>query len=98
MEGADHRLDATAQRGFGHLTVPDLVVIGQGRLIDQGSMAEFVARYAPRVRVRVQSPQLDELSVLLRNVGAGVSESTADALPAPRPEPGQPLAPPRPAR
>jgi ABC-2 type transport system ATP-binding protein len=76
----------------------DLVVIGQGRLIDEGSMAEFVARYAPQVRVRVQSPQLDELSVLLRNAGASLSETMADALPAPRPEPGQPLAPPNPAR
>jgi len=72
----------------------DLVVIGQGRLIAEGSVAEFVARYAPQVRVRVRSPQLDLLAAMLRAQGAQVTESVVDELPQRRPEAGMPLAPP----
>jgi ABC-2 type transport system ATP-binding protein len=72
----------------------DLVVIGQGRLIAQGSVNDFVTRYAPQVRVRVRSPQLDQLATVLRAHGAAVTESLVDEAPMPRPEPGAPLAPP----
>jgi ABC-2 type transport system ATP-binding protein len=72
----------------------DLVVIGQGRLIAQGSVDEFIARYAPQVRVRVRSPQVDQLAAVLRARGASVSESLVAEAPAPRTEPGAPLPPP----
>jgi len=51
------------------LMADHLVVIGQGRLIDEGSVAEFVSRYTT-TWVRVRSPQLDRLLEQARAVGA----------------------------
>lgn len=48
-----------------------LVVIGQGRLIQQGPVGEFVNRFS-RLWVRVQSPQMAALSQLLGSRGASL--------------------------
>jgi ABC-2 type transport system ATP-binding protein len=53
------------------LMAEDLVVIGQGRLIAESSVHEFVARFA-RAWVRVKSPQMATLGPLLRQAGAMV--------------------------
>jgi ABC-2 type transport system ATP-binding protein len=53
------------------LMAHDLVVIGQGRLIAQSSVPDFVARFA-RSWVRVRSPQMATLGPLLRERGAAV--------------------------
>ncbi|MCP2166228.1 ABC transporter ATP-binding protein [Goodfellowiella coeruleoviolacea] len=55
------------------LTAQDLVVIGRGRLIAQSSTAEFVER-ATENTVRVRSPQLDRLRVLIEQRGHAVRE------------------------
>lgn len=51
------------------LMADHLVVIGQGRFIDEGSVSEFVARYT-KTWVRIRSPQLDHLVGILRAEGA----------------------------
>jgi len=58
------------------LTADDLVVIGRGRLISQGSVADFVAGAAGSW-VSVRSPQLDRLAGLLGEQGTKV-ERVAD--------------------
>ena len=53
------------------LMASDLVVIGQGRLIEQSTVEDFVDRYAERW-VRVQSPTIDALQAPLHTLGARV--------------------------
>jgi ABC-2 type transport system ATP-binding protein len=50
------------------VTAEDLVVIGRGRLISQGSTAEFIQQ-AGEAAVRVRSPQLDTLRLALLDKG-----------------------------
>lgn len=60
----------------------DLVVIGQGRLIEQSTVADFVERHADRW-VRVRSPQITELTAALAQAGFAVrpvDAVTADVL------------------
>ena len=54
------------------LMADHLVVIGQGRLIEEGSVAGFVERYAERW-VTVRSPEVARLAGLVRGEGADVS-------------------------
>lgn len=54
------------------LMAHDLIVIGRGRLIQQSSVSEFVARHA-RTWVRVRSPQLPALIDAVKAEGATVS-------------------------
>jgi ABC-2 type transport system ATP-binding protein len=58
-------------------TADQLVVIGRGRLIAEMTVSEFTARYA-RGYVRVRSPQLNELWVILEEAGASVSYEEGD--------------------
>lgn len=53
------------------LMADDLIVIGKGRLIEQGSVGNFVSRHATSW-VRVRSPQLGALVESLNRVGAKV--------------------------
>ncbi|CAB4365069.1 MAG: ATP-binding cassette domain-containing protein [Actinobacteria bacterium] len=53
------------------LMAHDLIVIGQGRLLEQGTVAEFVERHAERW-VRVQSPGIFELQQPLEQHGATI--------------------------
>jgi ABC-2 type transport system ATP-binding protein len=53
------------------LMATSLVVIGQGRLVEQCTVAEFVAKYA-RTSVRVASPQVAQLAAALTAGGATV--------------------------
>jgi ABC-2 type transport system ATP-binding protein len=55
-----------------------LVVIGQGRLIADSSVTDFVARYA-RTWVRVRSPRLAALGPALQREGASVTYDGPDA-------------------
>jgi ABC-2 type transport system ATP-binding protein len=60
----------------------DLVVIGQGRLIEQSTVADFVERHSDRW-VRVRSPQIAELTEALARAGHAVrpvDAGTADVL------------------
>ncbi|MFZ1490098.1 MAG: ATP-binding cassette domain-containing protein [Ilumatobacteraceae bacterium] len=58
----------------------DLVVIGRGRLIEQGTVADFVDRHAERW-VHVRSPEAARLQALLAQHGAVVREgSSTDTL------------------
>lgn len=50
------------------LMATSLVVIGQGRLVEQGTVKEFTEKYAVRT-VRVQSPQVQRLVDLLTREG-----------------------------
>ncbi|MEU6401177.1 ATP-binding cassette domain-containing protein [Streptomyces sp. NPDC046985] len=60
------------------LTADHLVVIGQGRLLADTSMADFVARHS-RPRVRVRTPDRERLLDALH--GAGITaEQTGDGL------------------
>jgi ABC-2 type transport system ATP-binding protein len=52
----------------------DLVVIGQGRLIAQATVAEFIAHHGPQASVRVRSPRAADLAAHLRAEGADVTE------------------------
>jgi len=52
------------------LLAHDLVVIGQGRLIDAGTVDDFVGRFTRRVAV-VRSPQAGLLAAVLHQAGAG---------------------------
>jgi ABC-2 type transport system ATP-binding protein len=58
-------------------TADQLVVIGRGRLIAEMPVSEFTARYA-RGYIRVRSPQLNELWVVLEKAGASVSYEEGD--------------------
>jgi ABC-2 type transport system ATP-binding protein len=60
------------------LMASDLVVIGQGRLIEQGTVNEFIERHADRW-VRVKGPAVKSLRGALAKAGGDVTE-TADAL------------------
>jgi ABC-2 type transport system ATP-binding protein len=53
------------------LMAHDLIVIGKGRLIEQCSVTDFVARYAT-TWVRVRSPELSRLVDALNRAGAQV--------------------------
>jgi ABC-2 type transport system ATP-binding protein len=53
------------------LMADDLVVIGRGRLIEQSSVADFVARHATRW-VQVRSPELDRLVGALHRAGGKI--------------------------
>ncbi|MEM1336039.1 MAG: ATP-binding cassette domain-containing protein, partial [Actinomycetota bacterium] len=53
------------------LMATDLVVIGQGRLVEQGTVDQFVDRHS-ETTVRVRSPQLPTLLDLVRGEGAQV--------------------------
>ena len=53
------------------LMAQDLIVIGQGRLIQQSSVADFVAKHATSW-VRVRSPQLSQLIGLVNRSGATI--------------------------
>ena len=55
------------------LMADQLVVIGQGRMIDTGPVADFVARFST-TQVQVRSPQLDRLLDLLVGLGARVQQ------------------------
>ena len=55
-----------------------LVVIGQGRLIADSSVSEFVARYA-RTWVRVRSPRLAALGPALQREGATITYDGPDS-------------------
>jgi ABC-2 type transport system ATP-binding protein len=57
----------------------EVVVIGQGRLIAAGSVADFVA-VSQHNRVKVKSPQIDQLKHLLVGLGATVSVDEDGAL------------------
>lgn len=70
---SSHLLSEMAQ------TADDLVVIGRGELISQGSVNEFVQRTAG-VWVQVRSPHADHLAGLLRNERAGVEIAADGAL------------------
>jgi ABC-2 type transport system ATP-binding protein len=59
------------------MTATDLVVIGRGRLISQSTTDEFVNR-ASGSNVRVMSPQIRELTNVLRRHGLLVSPSGDD--------------------
>ena len=54
------------------LMATELVVIGQGRLIEQSSVADFIERHSERW-VRVQSPAVATLREALQAQGANVS-------------------------
>ena len=54
------------------LMADDLVVIGRGKLIEQGSVQQFVDRHSTRW-VRVASPQLDTLLAALGSLGERVT-------------------------
>lgn len=60
------------------LMATDLVVIGQGRLIEQGTVGEFVERHADRW-VRVKGPAVKSLSSALSKAGGEVT-TVGDAL------------------
>ncbi len=61
------------------LTADHLVVIGRGRLISSGSMAEFIAESSGQY-VRVKSPRADELGLSLASHGALVTNERDGAL------------------
>jgi ABC-2 type transport system ATP-binding protein len=59
------------------LTADHVIVVGKGRLLADTTVAELLAEAGSRVRVR--SPQQQQLALLLRAHGAGVSESAGSA-------------------
>ena len=61
------------------LTAEHLVVIGQGRLLADTSMADFIAQNS-RSYVRVRSPQRERLLDVLHQAGITVVESGSGAL------------------
>ncbi|ASR38751.1 ABC transporter ATP-binding protein [Prauserella marina] len=56
------------------LTATELVVIGRGKLISQGSTDDFVAK-ATDSTVKVRSPQLDKLRTALASASADVADA-----------------------
>ncbi|RLK60269.1 ABC transporter ATP-binding protein [Actinokineospora cianjurensis] len=69
---SSHLLSEMAQ------TAQDLVVIGRGKLIHQGTVDEFIA-HATESTVLVRSPELEKLGEYLLAAGAGISDD-GDAL------------------
>ncbi|WP_329523801.1 ABC transporter ATP-binding protein [Streptomyces jietaisiensis] len=61
------------------LTADHLVVIGQGRLLADTTMADFIARNS-RAFVRVRSPQYEQLRDALHQAGITVVEAGGGAL------------------
>lgn len=61
------------------LMAEDLVVIGQGRLIEQSTVASFVDRYADHW-VRVKSPTASALVAALKAAGGEVTTGAPDTL------------------
>jgi len=61
------------------LMAEDLVVIGQGRLIEQSTVASFVDRYADHW-VRVKSPTASALVAALKAAGGEVTSAAPDTL------------------
>jgi ABC-2 type transport system ATP-binding protein len=61
------------------LTADHLVVIGQGRLLADTSMAEFIEENS-RSYVRIRTPQRERLLDVLHGAGIRVTEPGADAL------------------
>ncbi|MEV5886792.1 ABC transporter ATP-binding protein [Streptomyces sp. NPDC052020] len=61
------------------LTADHLVVIGQGRLLADTSMADFIARNS-RSYVRIRTPQRERLLDVLHEDGITVAESGAEVL------------------
>lgn len=61
------------------LTADHLVVIGQGRLLADTSMAEFIAENS-RSYVRIRTPQRERLLDVLHGEGIAVVESGAEVL------------------
>ncbi|MEU0224360.1 ABC transporter ATP-binding protein [Streptomyces sp. NPDC006284] len=61
------------------LTADHLVVIGQGRLLADTSMAEFIAENS-RSYVRIRTPQRERLLDVLHGEGIPVVESAAEVL------------------
>ncbi|MER5431146.1 ABC transporter ATP-binding protein [Streptomyces sp. NPDC002588] len=61
------------------LTADHLVVIGQGRLLADTSMADFIARNS-RAYVRIRTPQRERLLDVLRAAGVTVVESGSGVL------------------
>ena len=61
------------------LMAEDLVVIGQGRLIEQSTVGDFVDRYADRW-VRVQSPNAAALVAPITAAGGVVASVTTSTL------------------
>jgi ABC-2 type transport system ATP-binding protein len=61
------------------LTADQIVVIGKGKLISAGSTTEFIAESSGQF-VRVRSPEIDRLEVLLRDKGAVVRREADGAL------------------
>lgn len=57
------------------LMADHLIVIGRGRMVEEGSVADFVSRYADHW-VRVKTPEPVRLSGLLASAGAVVSTAT----------------------
>jgi ABC-2 type transport system ATP-binding protein len=61
------------------LTADQIVVIGKGKLISAGSTAEFIAESSGQF-VRVRSPEIDRLELLLRDKGAVIRREGDGAL------------------
>ena len=61
------------------LTADHVIVVGQGRLLRDQSMAQFIAEAAAEV-VRVRSPQADQLGTLLEGPGVTVRRVGTDRL------------------
>jgi ABC-2 type transport system ATP-binding protein len=61
------------------LMADHIVVIGRGRLIEEGSVTDFIGRYADRW-VRIRSPRLGQLVELIRARGAVVAAIDHDAV------------------
>ena len=70
---SSHQLSEMAQMA------DDLVVIGMGRLIQTGTVEEFVTKHARRW-VRVRSPQITAFSDSLREDGAAITAVDATAI------------------
>jgi ABC-2 type transport system ATP-binding protein len=71
------------------LMADDLIVIGKGRLISQGSVAQFVQQHATSW-IRVRSPQLGALSEALARAGGKVRPAAPPGSPGY--DPGSPAA------
>ncbi len=61
------------------LIADHVVVIGRGRLIEECSVADFLARHADRA-VRVRSPRLGQLIELIRRRGGEIAPVDGDAV------------------
>jgi ABC-2 type transport system ATP-binding protein len=61
---SSHQLDEMEQ------LADDVIIIAAGKLVAQGTIAEVVGDRAEAVKVRVRTPQANELAVELRKIGA----------------------------